>query len=161
MHPEEWNPAWTVESILTGFLSFMTNDAEHGAGCISPPNAPDRLAKAKESKKWNSLECRAFRKDFFEVHNANVESENFSEVERKKLVAYEKERQKFEKFDDAVIDKDSVDKGKLLDTSYESYINEDWEKFGSMDEDFDYYDGEEDEDYETSETELDCEEMEE
>jgi hypothetical protein len=158
MHPEEWNPAWTVETILTGFLSFMTSDSEHGAGCICPGDPADRLKKAKESKKWNSLECSAFRREFFEVHSDNLESEEFSDAEWKRLIAYEKEQQRLEALEDAAVeDKNSVDKGKLLDASYESFINEDWEKFGSMDEDFDYYDGEEEEDYDTSETEMDCE----
>lgn len=156
MHPEEWNPAWTVETILTGFLSFMTSDSEYGAGCICPGNQEDRLKKARESKKWNSLECSAFRKDFFEVHSDNVESEQFSEEDWKRLAVYEKERQRLEGLGNSVVkDEGGVGREKLLDASYESYINEDWDKFGSMDEDFDYYEGEEDEDYET---EMDCEE---
>ena len=161
LHPEEWNPAWTVETILTGFLSFMTTNSEHGAGCICPGNEADRLQKAKESKRWNSLECSAFRRDFSEVHSDNLESEKFSEEDWKRLVGYERKRQKLEELENGVEDESSVGKDKLLDASYESHINEDWEKFGSMDEDFDYYDGEEEEDYETSETEMDCEEKEE
>jgi hypothetical protein len=164
LHPEEWNPAWTVETILTGFLSFMTSDSEYGAGCIRPGNDADRLTKAKESKRWNSLECSAFRRDFLEVHRDNVESEEFSQEDRKRLIKYDRERQRLEELENAAVDNNGSDVGgeKLLDATYESFINEDWEKFGSMDEDFDYYDGEEDEeDYETSESEIDYDEKEE
>jgi ubiquitin-protein ligase len=33
-HPESWNPAWSVETILVGLLSFFVSDAEEGYGAI-------------------------------------------------------------------------------------------------------------------------------
>ena len=161
MHPEAWNPAWNVETILTGFLSFMTSDSEFGAGCIYPASSEtERLNKAKESKRWNSLECSAFRREFFEVHRDNIGSEGFSKAERKRLVDYERERHQLEKSEAAVGEEQGDDdcRERLLDMRYESYVNEDWEKFGSMEEDFDYYDDEDDEDYGTSDAEMECEE---
>lgn len=29
-HPESWNPAWSVDTILTGLLSFFLSDLEMG-----------------------------------------------------------------------------------------------------------------------------------
>ncbi|CAE7255537.1 ube2j2, partial [Symbiodinium pilosum] len=33
-HPESWNPAWSVDTILTGLLSYFLSDAESGYGSI-------------------------------------------------------------------------------------------------------------------------------
>jgi ubiquitin-conjugating enzyme E2 J2 len=149
MHPEEWNPAWTVETILTGFLSFMTGKDEGFIGCTRGSDT-ERIGNAKESKRWNSLKCEQFREAFADVHAVNVITETFTDSEREQLKAFEKECRKVEC---------SKSAGEtLLDTSYESHRNEDWEKFGSMEDDFDYYDGEEEEEeYQTSDTETESE----
>ena len=162
MHPEEWNPAWTVESILTGFLSFMTSD-EYGSGSIHPRSSEGRESRkielAKESKRWNSLQCPRFREDFPHLHAANLKSETFTAGELERYGGTLNE----------VSDNATVAREALLDTSYESHINEDWEKFGSMEEDWDYYDDDDDDDdkeedeeedemhkdYESLETEFD------
>merc|ERR1719271_88844 len=34
-HPESWNPAWSVETILVGLLSFFISDVENGYGAIT------------------------------------------------------------------------------------------------------------------------------
>src|SRR5205085_10175874 len=90
MHPEEWNPSWTVESILTAFLSYMTGD-ESGTGSLHPVNyaagRAHRLKYAKESKRWNSLVCGRFARDFPELHAANLKSEKFTEEELEKMHA--------------------------------------------------------------------------
>lgn len=159
MHPEEWNPAWTVETILTGFLSFMTGE-ERGSGCLQGVTNEVRVKLAKESKRWNSLECQFFRENFSELHRLNVLNETFTEEEKEKLKKFDKDI----KEEGEGCNKNDGDAGetKLLDTSYESHTKEDWEKFGSMEEeDFDYYDGEEEEEeiegegYDTSDTEMD------
>eukprot|EP00927_Polykrikos_kofoidii_P048104 TRINITY_DN42331_c0_g1_i1.p1 TRINITY_DN42331_c0_g1~~TRINITY_DN42331_c0_g1_i1.p1 ORF type:complete len:733 (-),score=55.51 TRINITY_DN42331_c0_g1_i1:94-2199(-) len=36
-HPESWNPAWSVETILVGLLSFFISDSERGYGAICAP----------------------------------------------------------------------------------------------------------------------------
>ncbi|KAG5366334.1 Ubiquitin-conjugating enzyme E2 6 [Yarrowia sp. B02] len=50
-HPDTWNPAWTVSTILTGLLSFMTSD-EHTAGSMTSTDATKRTY-ASESRRWN------------------------------------------------------------------------------------------------------------
>mmetsp|Transcript_124778 Transcript_124778/g.216389 ORF Transcript_124778/g.216389 Transcript_124778/m.216389 type:complete len:712 (-) Transcript_124778:48-2183(-) len=47
-HPESWNPAWSVETILVGLLSFFITDAESGYGAISA-SAERRKQFAQES----------------------------------------------------------------------------------------------------------------
>jgi ubiquitin-conjugating enzyme E2 J2 len=147
LHPEEWNPAWTVETILMGFLSYMTGK-ESGAGALRHFSDDDKRKFASLSKRWNSLECLPFAADFPEAHAANLATEEFTEAERKTM--------------SNAADEDTTvqvanEQETLLDNSYESHMNEDWDKFGSMEDDFDYYEDEEDdneEDYETSDTEI-------
>mmetsp|Transcript_57062 Transcript_57062/g.185480 ORF Transcript_57062/g.185480 Transcript_57062/m.185480 type:complete len:706 (+) Transcript_57062:86-2203(+) len=44
-HPESWNPAWSVETILVGLLSFFISDTEKGFGSISQtPEVRKKLA---------------------------------------------------------------------------------------------------------------------
>jgi len=49
-HPENWNPAWSVETILVGLLSFFVSDAETGYGSLHQSEARRReLAAASRS----------------------------------------------------------------------------------------------------------------
>lgn len=153
LHPEEWNPAWTVETILTGFLSFMTSE-EYGAGCIIKGDQGVRAKCTEESKKWNSLNCERFRQDFPDEHHENVASQTFTEEEMKTLVRIQKEP---EEATGTAKRNDSSTKETLLDTSFETHTREDWEKFGSMEDDFDFYEGEDDFDYYEGEDDEDCE----
>lgn len=149
-HPEEWNPAWTVESILTGFLSFMTSD-ECGSGCLMQrDDARRRLAQ--ESKRWNSLECERFREDFPNVHAENIASASFTDEERQKLGPFRiKSGVEYMNGSNDMTEPDRAE-----------YFNED--AFKLTEDDFDFYDGEEDdndyeyeheeEDYSTSDAEM-------
>ncbi|CAE7206035.1 ube2j2 [Symbiodinium sp. CCMP2456] len=47
-HPESWNPAWSVDTILTGLLSYFLSDAESGYGSIRA-SWETRRAFAEES----------------------------------------------------------------------------------------------------------------
>lgn len=60
-HPDTWNPAWTVSTILTGLLSFMTSD-EHTAGSMTSTDATKRTY-ASESRRWN-LHDKSFQTHF-------------------------------------------------------------------------------------------------
>jgi ubiquitin-conjugating enzyme E2 J2 len=61
-HPDTWNPAWSVATILTGLLSFMTGD-ESTTGSITTSESVKRKL-AKESKTWNSKQNPRFIKIF-------------------------------------------------------------------------------------------------
>ena len=50
-HPETWNPGWTVATILTGLLSFMTGD-QMTTGAIESSDAEKRRLAAA-SADWN------------------------------------------------------------------------------------------------------------
>jgi hypothetical protein len=134
-HPEEWNPAWTVESILTGFLSFMTSN-EHGSGCLMGREEEKRKF-AKESKRWNSLECERFGEDFPTVHAKNVANESFTDEEMRKLKSF-----KTKSGVECINEYDP-----LMESGHAEYFNEG--EHASAEDDFDFYDGEEDDnDYE-------------
>ena len=45
-HPESWNPAWSVETILVGLLSFFTSD-EKGYGAVQAPEEHRRKLAAE------------------------------------------------------------------------------------------------------------------
>ncbi|KAG4072791.1 hypothetical protein HA402_009614 [Bradysia odoriphaga] len=50
-HPEEWNPAWGVSSILTGLLSFMLENSK-ALGTIETLNH-EKVKYAKQSLEFN------------------------------------------------------------------------------------------------------------
>ncbi|ODV79242.1 ubiquitin-conjugating enzyme E2 6 [Suhomyces tanzawaensis NRRL Y-17324] len=68
-HPDTWNPAWSVSTILTGLLSFMTGD-EKTAGSITSSDSVKRKL-ARESKEWNMRENVRFRKQFPDLVEQN------------------------------------------------------------------------------------------
>lgn len=51
-HPRSFNPAWSVSTILTGLLSFMTSN-EITTGSISASNEERKMLAAR-SRWWNS-----------------------------------------------------------------------------------------------------------
>ncbi|KAI8326108.1 UBC-like protein [Martensiomyces pterosporus] len=60
-HPQSWNPAWSVATILTGLLSMMT-DNENTTGAIETPDEEKRgfAAKSKEFNRQNPRFKNAF-----------------------------------------------------------------------------------------------------
>ncbi|KAJ2610641.1 Ubiquitin-conjugating enzyme E2 6 [Coemansia sp. RSA 1365] len=63
-HPDTWNPAWSVSTILNGMLSFMVEE-EATTGSIRASTA-DRKALARKSHKIN-LANKMFRELFSEL----------------------------------------------------------------------------------------------
>jgi hypothetical protein len=99
-----------------------------------------------KSKRWNSSECSSFVKDFPEAHAENLATEKFTAAE---LKALSKMPQQLKTKQIATAQET------LLDNSFESHVNEDWEKFGSMEDEFDYYEDEEDDNDEDDGSEED------
>lgn len=60
-HPDTWNPAWSVATILTGLLSFMTGDESTTGSIVTSDLVKKRLAA--DSKAWN-LKSPRFTKNF-------------------------------------------------------------------------------------------------
>lgn len=69
-HPDTWNPAWSVSTILTGLLSFMTGEDATAGSISSSDSVRRRLARG--SKKWNNTENDRFSKIFPELKAKNV-----------------------------------------------------------------------------------------
>jgi len=65
-HPETWNPAWKVSTILTALLSFMTSN-EIASGCVNTNDAT-KLQLAKNSFAWNKTNP-VFQKQFPDLMN--------------------------------------------------------------------------------------------
>ncbi|KAM0752644.1 ubiquitin-conjugating enzyme E2 J2 [Meredithblackwellia eburnea MCA 4105] len=51
-HPGSWNPAWSVQTILTGLLSFMVSDEITTGSTRASDNERKRLALASHA--WNA-----------------------------------------------------------------------------------------------------------
>lgn len=65
-HPESWQPAWSLATVLKGLLSFMCEESPT-SGAIDPPASyEERQRLAKESLEWNKAQA-GFLKAFPEV----------------------------------------------------------------------------------------------
>lgn len=82
-HPDTWNPAWSVLTILTGLLSFMTGD-EQTTGSITTTDAVKRKLAA-DSQKWNTEENTRFVAIFPEISEANKHEIQRKEDEKQRL----------------------------------------------------------------------------
>lgn len=65
-HPESWNPAWTVESILVGLISFMVDDSESNSVGAVEASAKARRKFAQASVAFNRADPE-FRELFPEL----------------------------------------------------------------------------------------------
>lgn len=84
-HPETWNPAWNVSSILTGLLSFMcSNEVATGALISSPAT---RQSLAKKSIAWN------LKNGYFLKHFPELAAETKVKLEEAKAEAGDAESQ--------------------------------------------------------------------
>lgn len=68
-HPDTWNPAWSVATILTGLLSFMTGDESTTGSIVTNDFLKRKLAAA--SKNWNVTENHRFVKQFPTIASQN------------------------------------------------------------------------------------------
>ncbi|KAM3718940.1 Ubiquitin-conjugating enzyme E2 [Dirofilaria immitis] len=82
-HPDTWNPAWTVSTIITGLLSFM-NDTAPTLGSIASSDAEKRIL-ARKSREFN-LKDRIFC-DLFSDLAKQIREE--LDEERNKLLSEE------------------------------------------------------------------------
>lgn len=64
-HEESWNPAWSIEKIFMGFVSYM-NLEEYGSGCFLPDKYNDKFKEeiSKNSKDWLYRNCKVFEQLF-------------------------------------------------------------------------------------------------
>ncbi|CAG99960.1 E2 ubiquitin-conjugating protein UBC6 [Kluyveromyces lactis] len=94
-HPEAWNPAWSVVTILNGLLSFMTGD-EQTTGSVSTSDK-DKRTLAKKSKHFNTYSNFKFKNMFPDLRESNIkdiEREAALEAESKGAQQEENKAQK-------------------------------------------------------------------
>ncbi|KAG0682408.1 Ubiquitin-conjugating enzyme E2 6 [Pichia californica] len=83
-HEESWNPSWSVATIITGLLSFMTGD-ERTTGSIVTSNST-KIQLAAKSKEYNTYSNPAFKEVFPELWQQNLidienkKNENINEI---------------------------------------------------------------------------------
>ncbi|ODQ65151.1 UBC-like protein [Nadsonia fulvescens var. elongata DSM 6958] len=68
-HPKSWNPAWSVSTILTGLLSFMTSEEATTGSTNSSETAKRNYAL--NSRLWNNENNLPFSQIFPEEYEAN------------------------------------------------------------------------------------------
>ena len=79
-HPESWNPMWSVATILVGFVSFMTEDA-NAVGSITQSTSVRRKLAAR-SLAWNVQHDKKFCSlfpDLVKLYNDRVASGEYDE----------------------------------------------------------------------------------
>ncbi len=81
-HPKTWNPSWSVSTILTGLLSFMTSN-EETTGSLFSTDAT-RKEYAKRSKQWNATESKRFREQFPDLIVKNLEESSKPKIAKQK-----------------------------------------------------------------------------
>lgn len=86
-HPDSWNPAWSVSTILTGLLSFMTSNESTTGSLETTAEVKRRLAK--NSKQWNISEDVKFVAVFPELI-----AENQKDIKEAKKAEEEKLKKK-------------------------------------------------------------------
>lgn len=62
-HPESWEPAWSLATVLQGLLSFMCEETPTTGGIDPPPSESQRRKLAAASLAWNQTQpefARAF-----------------------------------------------------------------------------------------------------
>ncbi|SMN20607.1 similar to Saccharomyces cerevisiae YER100W UBC6 Ubiquitin-conjugating enzyme involved in ER-associated protein degradation [Maudiozyma saulgeensis] len=69
-HPDLWNPSWSVATILTGLLSFMTGE-EGTTGSISTTELQKKVL-ARRSIEYNTHSNRRFKTVFPELVEENL-----------------------------------------------------------------------------------------
>mmetsp|Transcript_45316 Transcript_45316/g.117307 ORF Transcript_45316/g.117307 Transcript_45316/m.117307 type:complete len:274 (-) Transcript_45316:19-840(-) len=73
-HPETWQPAWSLSTVLKGLLSFMCEESPT-AGAVDPPPPPEKRRElAMRSLAWNKAQAE-FLKFFPEVDQIVAEAE--------------------------------------------------------------------------------------
>lgn len=71
-HPDTWNPGWSVATILTGLLSFMTGN-EETTGSIRTTEETKR-SLALNSVEYNTNHNMRFKLVFPEIYRNNLEA---------------------------------------------------------------------------------------
>ncbi|SCV01352.1 LANO_0F11364g1_1 [Lachancea nothofagi CBS 11611] len=69
-HPDTWNPSWSVSTILTGLLSFMTSSESTTGAIVTTPEHKKKMARA--SKEYNTFKNVRFKAVFPDLVKENL-----------------------------------------------------------------------------------------
>lgn len=86
-HPETWNPMWSVASILTGLLSFMTDTAPTTGSVSSSAEEKRRLASLSLAHNCQSATFRKMFPDYVDKYQASKQAKGQAAEPGGKLVA--------------------------------------------------------------------------
>uniref|UniRef100_I1KHJ8 UBC core domain-containing protein n=1 Tax=Glycine max TaxID=3847 RepID=I1KHJ8_SOYBN len=75
VHPESWNPMWSVSSILTGLLSFMMDNSPTTGSVNTTTAEKQRLAKSSLSFNCKNATFRKMFPEYVEKYNQQQLSE--------------------------------------------------------------------------------------
>ncbi|CAI5485292.1 unnamed protein product [Closterium sp. Naga37s-1] len=73
-HPETWNPMWSVASILTGLLSFMSDDAVTAGSIVASEADRCKLARLSMPNNCRSPVFRKLFSDLVDSYTASLAS---------------------------------------------------------------------------------------
>ncbi|CAI5458162.1 unnamed protein product [Closterium sp. Yama58-4] len=73
-HPETWNPMWSVASILTGLLSFMSDDAVTAGSIVASEADRRKLARLSMANNCRSPVFRKLFPDLVDSYTASLAS---------------------------------------------------------------------------------------
>ncbi|SCU83770.1 LAFA_0D05666g1_1 [Lachancea sp. 'fantastica'] len=69
-HPDTWNPSWSVSTILTGLLSFMTGNESTTGAISTTPHHKKKMARS--SKEYNTFKNARFKAVFPDLVKENL-----------------------------------------------------------------------------------------
>jgi len=72
-HPESWQPAWSLATVLKGLLSFMCEECPTAGAVDPPPSSEERIRLARCSEAWNKANSD-FMKSFPEFDRIVTEA---------------------------------------------------------------------------------------